>query len=146
MRELTLDEIKKLQLDILDVVAEFCDKNGINYWLNCGTLIGAIRHKGYIPWDDDIDLGMLRPDYDKFMRLFNLEQQRYKAYSVENNKKFCYPFMKVVDTKTLLYEVYEGSNETFVNVDIFVYDNVVDDEKVIQKMFKVRDRNTMKSP
>lgn len=141
MRELSLEEIKELQLDILDVVKDFCDKNGINYFLNCGTLIGAIRHKGYIPWDDDIDLGMLREDYDKFLRLFNESNERYKAYSVENSKTHYYPFMKVVDTSTLLYEVYEGSSKTFVNLDVFVYDNVPNDKKIIDKMFRTRNKN-----
>ncbi|MBR0204237.1 MAG: LicD family protein, partial [Synergistaceae bacterium] len=61
MRELNIQELRQVQLEILDVVAKFCDDNQIQYWLDAGTLLGAIRHKGYIPWDDDIDVGMLRP-------------------------------------------------------------------------------------
>ena len=56
MKEMTLDQVKQLQLNILDVIDQFCSKNGIRYSMAYGTLLGAIRHKGYIPWDDDVDL------------------------------------------------------------------------------------------
>ena len=80
MKQITLEELKRIQLSILDRVAEFCEKNAINYWLDCGTLLGAVRHKGYIPWDDDIDIGMLRPDYDRFLKTFNEKNDVYKVY------------------------------------------------------------------
>ena len=70
MRELNINEIKKIQLEILKNVAEYCDDNNIRYFLAYGTLLGAIRHKGYIPWDDDIDIVMPRPDYEKFIYNF----------------------------------------------------------------------------
>ena len=60
-RELSLEEIKGIQLDILSQVANYCDRNGLRYFLAYGTLLGAVRHKGYIPWDDDIDIMMPRP-------------------------------------------------------------------------------------
>ena len=76
MREINTEELKKIQVEILDVMSQFCEKHGIQYWLDWGTLLGAIRHKGYIPWDDDVDTGMLRKDYDIFMKLFNEENDR----------------------------------------------------------------------
>ena len=140
MEKLDLEGLKKVQLEILDVVNEFCQKHQINYWLDCGTLIGAIRHKGYIPWDDDIDIGMLRSDYDKFMKLFNEENSRYQFYSIENNKDFLVAFGKVLDTKTILYEPNkEQGIKLNINIDVFVYDNAPDDEMLCQKMFKKRD-------
>ena len=67
MRKLELEEIKQIQLEILDDITEFCKQNDIKFWIDYGTLLGAIRHKGYIPWDDDVDIGMLREDYDRFL-------------------------------------------------------------------------------
>ncbi len=140
MEKITTEELKKIQIEILNAVDEFCKKNEIKYFLNCGTLLGAVRHKGYIPWDDDIDLGMLRKDYDKFINGFNEFSDRFKAYSIENNPKTLYPFIKVLDTKTVLYEPDEKGVKTCVNIDVFVYDDAPDSEKVLRKAYKKRDR------
>ena len=139
MREILLDELKKTQIEILDVVDTFCRENNINYWLDSGTLLGAIRHGGYIPWDDDIDIGMLRKDYDIFLKKFNEKNERYKVYSIENNKNFPYPFGKVLDTHTILYEPNEQGVKLSVNIDVFIYDNAPNDDKIINKMYKKRD-------
>ena len=70
MRKIGMDELRQKQMEVLDYVAAFCDENGIRYWIEGGTLLGAIRHKGYIPWDDDIDIAMLREDYTRFRKEF----------------------------------------------------------------------------
>ena len=132
--------MKAIQLEILDVVMKFCDEHEIKCWLDGGTLIGAIRHKGYIPWDDDIDLGMLRPDYEKFMKLFNEENTRYKFVCYELDKNFYIPFGKVFDTQTVLYEPDEKGNKLCVNIDIWTYDNAPNDDEIINKMFRKRDK------
>lgn len=136
MRELTPQEVKERQLQILNVVHDYCQNNDIKYWLDSGTLLGAVRHKGYIPWDDDIDIGMLRPDYEKFMASFNRDNSRYQFKSYENDKSFLYPFGKVLDTSTMLYEV---GNKLSVNIDVFVFDNVPDDEVDASKLFARRE-------
>ena len=69
MTQLSLQEIKDTELQILKVFAQFCDNNNLTYFLCGGTLLGAVRHKGFIPWDDDIDVFMPRPDFEKFVQL-----------------------------------------------------------------------------
>lgn len=138
MKEIDVQNLKKKQIEILDVMSQFCEKHDIRYWIDSGTLLGAIRHKGYIPWDDDVDTGMLREDYDKFLKLFNQENDRYKVYSIENNLEYSYPFAKIVDTKTVLYEPDERGYKLSVYIDLFVYDNAPDDETEVKKMFRKR--------
>lgn len=138
LRQLTIDELKTIQLDILGVTTKFCEEHGINYWLNAGTLIGAVRHKGYIPWDDDIDLGMLRADYDKFTAAFNKHNERYKVVCFENDNTFPFPFAKVMDTHTVLYEPDEKGRKLCINIDIFVYDNSPEDKAAENRMFMRR--------
>ena len=70
MKRIYTEELKKIQLDILCAIQKFCANNDIKYSLAYGTLLGAVRHKGYIPWDDDIDIIMTRDNYDRFMRTF----------------------------------------------------------------------------
>ena len=133
MKKITVEELKKFQLEILGVVADFCEKNNIKYWIDSGTLLGAIRHKGYIPWDDDIDVGMLREDYNKFSKIFNEKNNRYKFVCIENTPDLFVPHGKVCDTTTELYEPDETGHKTSINIDIFVYDNAPDDDKQVKK-------------
>lgn len=139
MRQASSDDLKRIQIEILDVVSKYCDDHNINYWLDGGTLIGAIRHGGYIPWDDDIDLGMLRPDFERFIREFNGHSKRYTVKCVETDPTFTYAFAKVLDTNTVLYEPDETGNKLNINIDIFVYDNAPDNEAKVKKMFRKRD-------
>lgn len=140
MKKIELDELKKIQIDILNSIDDFCTKNNINYWIDCGTLLGAIRHKGYIPWDDDIDIGMLREDYEKFAKSFNSSNERYKFHCYELDNNWFYTYGKVTDEQTLLYEPDKKSGiESAIFVDVFVYDNAPENEKELQKMFRKRD-------
>ena len=75
-RKLTLNDIKKVSLDILISIHEYCKANGIKYSLGYGTMLGAVRHKGFIPWDDDIDLAMMRPEYNKFISYLKRHNNR----------------------------------------------------------------------
>ena len=137
--KISVDEIKTLQFDILCYVDSFCRSNGIKYWLDCGSLIGAVRHKGFIPWDDDIDIGMLREDYENFIKAFPGTSNRYIFKSMEIDKDYYFAYGKVMDNKTVLYEPNRNGYKIAVNIDVFVYDNAPDDDRKMKRQYDMRD-------
>lgn len=125
MKLVELDELRQIQLSILEVIDEFCAKNNIVYYLTGGTLIGAIRHEGYIPWDDDIDISMFRSDYERFVNSFNEYSDKYQVFTAENCDWYPFPFAKVSDMDTLLIEEYDKFEkyDIGINVDVFPIDD-----------------------
>lgn len=102
---LSLEEHKQVMLDMLLVFADFCDKHELTYYLDAGTLIGAVRHKGFIPWDDDIDLNMPIEDYDRFIDLVKKNNNHINEFIVvEFPEETIYPYLKISDTRTVLIE------------------------------------------
>ena len=91
---LSLREIQKEEEKLLKITVDFFEKNNLNYILEGGTLLGAVRHKGFIPWDDDIDLSMPRPDFDKFIEL-SKNSNLDVTYSELGNSPFA--FAKVIN-------------------------------------------------
>lgn len=126
MREINSEELRIVQLGILQEVADFCDKHEIKYFLAYGTLIGAIRHNGYIPWDDDIDIAMPRPDYERFIRLFNDNNSYIKVVSMHNDLRYGNSFAKVHDTRTIINETLYRRDIFGVYIDVFPIDGVKD--------------------
>lgn len=122
-KSICLDEYKELLLEILKDVDSFCQKNSIKYFLTSGTLIGAIRHKGFIPWDDDIDIAMLREDYEVFVRTYSSSKDYYKLLSLETDRKYAFPFAKVVDDRVALVENVSKRVEIGAYLDVFPIDN-----------------------
>lgn len=140
MHSINAEELKQIQINILNNVADFCEKENIHYWIDCGTLLGAVRHKGYIPWDDDIDIGMLKVDYDNFKESFNrLSDGRYLFKSIETDIDYPFAFGKVLDTKTIMYEPDEHGIKHSVNIDIFPYDNAPEKMVSLNLMYFKRD-------
>lgn len=128
MREIDLRQLQEIELDILKAFADFCDRNGLSYYLDAGTLLGAVRHQGYIPWDNDVDVGMLRPEFDKLMVL--LKECDYKIgehYVVELPKDTMFTYIKIGDTRTELIE-YPNTYPTpcYAYIDVFPKDGVQD--------------------
>lgn len=127
MRELTIRETQKVSLEILHTIASICEQEGFRYALIYGTLIGAIRHKGYIPWDDDVDIMMPRPDYELLLSYLKVHIQEYKYLKVFNREE-CpeYPYMitRISDDR---YELQMQNEKPFgmgVFIDIYPYDGL----------------------
>ena len=121
-------ELREIQLGLLDKVLDFCRENHLHCWLYGGTLLGAVRHKGYIPWDDDIDLTMPRGDFIRFMKEFP-QDERFGILSIVTSKRCCYNHAKVFDRRTRIREKITVDQELGVNIDIFPLDNLTDDHQ-----------------
>lgn len=137
MKRITdIKELRSIQLGILDDIHNFCIANGITYFISCGSLIGAVRHKGYIPWDDDIDLYMPRKDYERFIKEYRNPSKKYRVINPETEKNYFYTFAKVVDTRTLMTETETEGYKIGVYVDLFPVDYVSDDRRERVRLFK----------
>ena len=132
-------EIQQMELGIMEYIHETCQKIGVKYFLAYGSLIGAVRHKGFIPWDDDMDICMLREDYEKLQDyLIANPDERYEVMSYKNNLNYVYPFMKVQDNQTyLLEEDVRIDSNMGIYVDIFPVDGYEDDSVFKDKMTKL---------
>lgn len=127
------ETLRKVQLEQLKMAVEvkrLCEKHDIKYFLDAGTLLGAVRHKGFIPWDDDLDMGMLREDYEKFCDIASKEMdQRFFLQTWHTDGEYGLPFAKVRMKGTVYIE---GKSAPLQNngiyIDIFPYDNVPQDE------------------
>lgn len=125
MREISIEEYKEKLLIVLDEIDLFCRNHQIEYYLDSGTLIGAIRHNGYIPWDDDIDLIMPREDYEVFIR--NYKMPKSSVLSFHNNKSYYYQYAKVSLNNTKVEELSVPEIEGLgINIDIFPMDGMPD--------------------
>lgn len=126
--------IQKANMSFLKIFDDICKENNLKYWIDFGTLLGAIRHKGFIPWDDDIDIGMIRDDYEKLIEIFSNNLNKYPQFELifENNKR----------NKCFIKFVCKTTQNLFI--DIFPYDyyfkNLNEEEKIAlsQKIDKIR--------
>lgn len=135
MKKMTLQEIQQLNLEMMKEIHAFCVKKGLRYSLAYGSMIGAIRHKGFIPWDDDIDIMMPRPDYERFTREYRSEKG-YRVCSAYDDDAYV-NFTMVYDTNTVVQRPGVAAKyETGVWIDIFPIDAVSDDDEERKSQFQ----------
>lgn len=126
---LELGEIKSYLLDIMTSIDNFCIDNGLRYYLAWGSLLGAVRHEGFIPWDDDIDIWMPRPDYDRFVKVYS--DGIYEFHSMETDSDWPLNFGKVCDRR--FSAVDEFGKDFGLYIDVFPLDGESDDEREFAK-------------
>lgn len=135
MREIQFEEMKKIELNILIYFTEVCEENNLRYYLGGGTLLGAVRHKGFIPWDDDIDVMMPRPDFQKLLSL-SINNENYNIIK-PGTAGYYYNFAKLVDTRTILEEKgIKRIDGLGVYIDIFPLDGMPETPDARKKRFK----------
>ena len=122
MVRMTINEIQSVSFDILKYVNSFCQQRHLTYFLDSGTLLGAAREKGFIPWDDDVDIMMPRPEYDRFEREF-VDNDEYMLFSYRRGNSYL-PYMRVCEMKKTLYgqRILWTRDSPGVGIDIFPLD------------------------
>lgn len=135
----TLKHLQQTELMILKDFISICEENNLDYYIYGGSLIGAIRHGGFIPWDDDLDVIMFREDYDKFKQIFNSsENDKYYLLCSENEDDYFYLFSKLVLKGTVFEErwVNQVNFNLGINIDIFVLDDLSDNK--IKRFYQLK--------
>ena len=135
-RQLNEEEIKTLELGVMDYIHNLCERENVNYSLAYGTLLGAVRHKGYIPWDDDVDISLKREEYNKlYQAVLRDNDPIYKVVSWENDSRYPYPFYRVYDARTVYENNYiENDIDLGICVDVFPFDYYADVNKEMAKL------------
>ena len=135
MKKLNLRELQEEELKILKSTVKFINDNKLNYYLAYGTLLGAIRHKGFIPWDDDIDIYMTRPDYDKLLEISKKHKISSNLeiidYTLKNSRL---PFAKVINKQIEINSISKEDRNLWI--DIFPIDGLPDTEEETVKHYK----------
>ena len=137
-----MTELQRELLKILKWFHGFCVENNLRYYAVGGTLLGAVRHKGFIPWDDDIDIGMPRKDYDKMIEIMKNQDggSVYKLETPLENRDFVYQFCKLYDTSTTLIENTRYKTKRGIYLDIFPLDGIGNTLEESKKNFKAIDK------
>jgi len=142
-----LRKVQKRELEILDVVDAICKKHGLRYWLCSGTLLGAVRHQGFIPWDDDLDISMMRDEYKKLKQILRKELPDYLYLRTESTRYYIPPFSKVLDSRTEIKETWiqpKYPPKNGIYIDIIPYENAFPKLRKIINFFYQRSHTRIK--
>lgn len=138
-QSISLEEMQDIEFGILKFFKNICDKHELNYYLAYGTLLGAVRHQGFIPWDDDVDVIMPREDYYRLVNIMKNEKKSYyELVSFDTQPKFTAPLPKIIDTRTSLIQHYDLIEKVPLGVymDIFVVDGLAGDYEQALRSYK----------
>lgn len=129
----TLQHIKDVELLILKDFIDICDENNLDYYLFYGTEIGAVRHQGFIPWDDDIDVAMFREDYEKFLKIMEeMNSEKYTVFDIRYDEQYFFQFGRLSLNGTYWAEYWDNQVDfkLGIHIDLFILD------KIPNNMFK----------
>ena len=135
-----IDLLHQVDMEIVKEVVRICDQYGLMYYMLGGTMLGAIRHKGFIPWDDDVDLDMPRNDYEKFLEIASDELSSHlKIVNYRTDPKYQYYITRVLDTQTKVIEERIGNDSkyTHASIDIFPIDGTPNN-RFLRKIYFLR--------
>lgn len=136
--EKQLKLLQQLELQNLEVLSDVCQKLGIQFFLYGGSLIGAVRHKGFVPWDDDLDIAMMRNDYMRFIQEApSILPEDYFLQTPYNDKKspYIYTKLRLKGTRCIEYVHHKKKMEQGIYVDIYPIDNIPDDDEAFLKKY-----------
>ena len=137
MEQELLNKVRSVQLEIAKEIRRVCEENDISCFLAHGTFLGAVRHKGFIPWDDDMDMGMLRQDYEKFCRIAPSKlKPEFCLQTWYTEPNYALPFGKVMKRGTVYLENKKTRRlqDNGIYVDIFPYDYAPEDPVARNRM------------
>lgn len=135
---MTIADKQRASLDTLLFVDGFCREKNIRYYLAYGTLLGAIRHHGFIPWDDDVDVFVPRPDYETLLKCFHDPSGRFRLISCENDRTYTIPYAKVEDLSTARVKANGELDSHGIGIDLFPLDGLPEDKETAQRVFAER--------
>jgi len=138
-RELSLREVQLISLEICKKIDQICDEQDIRYYLYAGSLLGAVRHKGFIPWDDDVDVVMPRPDYERFLAYMQAHQDELlplRLYNIGLQPDYPYMISRVSDERYILEVENEDPYGIGVFVDVYPWDGVGQSEEEMMRRKK----------
>lgn len=142
LKKIEIDEMKEYLLGILQEFDKLCQENQMRYSIAYGTLLGAVRHKGFIPWDDDVDVVMPREDYEKLLSI-KYKTKKYEVKSYRYSEDYYYEFSKMIDRETLVLEKYRCDANMGIFIDIFPMDYLEDKRDLEHAMRKAQKNKSM---